>query len=82
MTADKTFTNAKREAWDKISDAKDDVENAAHRAGKKVRNYIDSAGDELVHASDSVKTQIRNKPVQSSVIALAIGFVIGTLLGR
>jgi ElaB/YqjD/DUF883 family membrane-anchored ribosome-binding protein len=78
----KSFSNAKRDsrdAWDKATDAKDNLEDAAHNAGRKVRHYLDTATDELTHASDSVKSHIRTKPVQSSIIALAAGFILGRL---
>ena len=68
---------AKRSGWNN-----DDMENVANKAGRKVRAYIDNAGDELANVTDNVKSQIREKPVQSSIIALAIGFVLGGLLSR
>ena len=48
----------------------------------KVLNLYNSAFDELSHATETVTTQIRTKPVQSSVVALGIGFLIGALMRR
>ena len=60
----------------------DDLEAAANTAGRKVRQYFDTASDEITHAAETVTTQIRNKPVQSSLMALGVGFVIGALFRR
>lgn len=59
-----------------------DFEGAANKAGRKIRAYFDHASDEVTHAADVVKTQIRTKPVQSSLMALAAGFVLGALYRR
>jgi len=58
------------------------VVDAAHDAGRKVRGFIDSATDELTHAKETVTKEIRTNPVQSSVIALGVGFVLGALFRR
>jgi ElaB/YqjD/DUF883 family membrane-anchored ribosome-binding protein len=60
----------------------EDLSAYANEAGKKVRNFIDHAGDEFGHASDKVSGEIRANPVRSSVIALGIGFVLGALVRR
>jgi hypothetical protein len=54
----------------------------ANNAGRKVREVMYSAGDELAHAQDTVTTEIRTNPVRSSLIALGVGFVLGSLLRR
>ncbi len=61
---------------------KDDIFITANKAGHKVRDFIDSASEELVHTTETVTTRIKDKPVQSSLIALGIGFMLGTLLRR
>lgn len=68
------------QAADRIGD---NLETAAAHAGKKVREFADSAGEELANAgkkisqsSDAVLMQIRSHPVQSSMMALAAGFVL------
>jgi len=63
-------------------DAKAELRNAAGKAGRKVRNFIHTASDEVVHAKDTVTTQIRSNPVQSSFIALGVGIVLGALMRR
>ena len=77
-----TATRAKDEVRETVHDIRSDLESTARKAGRKVHQYFDTASDEVVHAADVVKTQIRTNPVQSSVIALAAGFVLGALFRR
>jgi len=60
----------------------DDLHVAANNAGRKVREFIHTASDEFAHTKDTVTTQIRTNPVQSSLIALGVGFVLGALFRR
>ena len=77
-----TAQNLRSAAGEMADDARHDLREAAGKAGRKVRAFIHSAEDELVHARDSVTTQIRSKPLQSGLIALAAGVVFGALLRR
>ena len=63
-------------------ETKNDIRTAANMAGHKVRNLYDTARNEISHATDTVSTQIRTKPVQSSLMALGVGFVLGSLFRR
>lgn len=72
------------QAADRVSD---NLENAAAQAGQKVRELADNASEELAYAgkkisqsSEAVMTQIRAHPVQSSLMALAAGFVLGKVI--
>jgi ElaB/YqjD/DUF883 family membrane-anchored ribosome-binding protein len=67
---------------DATSEMGESLHDAAHRAGKKVRSMINTAGDELSHARDYMGTEIRSNPVRSSVIALGVGVLLGALLRR
>jgi len=60
----------------------DDPEGTAHQVGKELRVLLDSAGDELRDAGKTVTTKIHQKPVESSLVALGIGALLGLLLGR
>ena len=64
------------------NDVKDELSGAANQAGRKVRSFMNSASNEISHVSDSVTKQVQNNPVQSSLIALGVGFVLGSLLRR
>lgn len=65
----------------------DNLETAAAHAGQKVRELADDVSGELAYAgnkisqgSEAVMTQIRTHPVQSSLMALAAGFVLGKII--
>ncbi|MBI1276044.1 hypothetical protein GC177_08745 [bacterium] len=61
---------------------KEDMYEVANAAGCKARLLLDDASTELEHAKDVVTAQIKEKPIQSSLIALGVGVVIGALLRR
>jgi ElaB/YqjD/DUF883 family membrane-anchored ribosome-binding protein len=71
--------NFRANASEAVDEAKDDLRDAANRAGKKVRGVFNTATEELTHARDAVTEHVRTSPVQSSIIALGLGFVIGAL---
>lgn len=74
--------NFRAAATDTVEDAKEDLREAANRAGRKVRGLFNTASDELTHARDTVTDQIRTSPIQSSLIALGVGFLAGMLFRR
>jgi ElaB/YqjD/DUF883 family membrane-anchored ribosome-binding protein len=73
-----TAQNLKREA----NEASGDLRVTANQAGRKVRQFIDNASGELSQATKVVTDHVNEKPVQSALIALGIGFVVSTLLRR
>lgn len=82
---DETVHNLKspvQNARNSAGEIKDELCETANEAGHKVRNFINSASEEFSHTSETMTTRIRGKPVQSSLIALGIGFVLGALLIR
>jgi len=82
---DDTVQNLKNPAQnlrDSAAETSNDLRDAANKAGRTVRNFVHSASDELSHAKETVTTQIRTNPVQSSLVALGIGFVLGALFRR
>lgn len=86
MNEYKNAANAiKSEVREFGKDAKEeinDVRDAANKAGRKVRSYLNCAKDEVSSATETVTTQIRSNPVQSSMLALGAGFLIGSLFHR
>ncbi len=74
--------NVKAAATETFGEVKDDLCATANNAGRKVRGFMHSAGEEFSHATDVVSTQIKDKPIQSSLIALGVGFVLGVLFRR
>lgn len=75
-------SGARAKVADAAESAKESLRSTANKAGTKVRHFIDSASDEFSHATESVSTQIKEKPVQSSLVALGVGFLLGALLRR
>lgn len=64
------------------NDARDDLRDAANKAGRTLRSMASSAQSEATHAAEIVTTQIRSNPVQSTLLALGAGFLIGALFRR
>jgi ElaB/YqjD/DUF883 family membrane-anchored ribosome-binding protein len=67
---------------DTAEGTKQDLRDAANNAGRRVRNFINYASEEIGSARDTVTTQIRTNPVQSSLIALGVGVLLGALVRR
>jgi len=65
-----------------VDEAKHDLREVANQAGQKVRSIYNTAHDEISHAKDTMTREIRTNPVQSSLIALGVGFVLGALFRR
>lgn len=55
---------------------------AANEAGEKLRDLCNLTTEDIAHRVDNVKNHIRRTPMQSSLIALAAGFVLGTIFCR
>ncbi len=82
-TANQPKTSNKFEdAGKRVVELSDNLSEAANSAGRKVRSFIDSATTEINDAAETAAQQIRNKPIQSSAIALGVGFLLGVLLSR
>lgn len=62
--------------------AKEDLVEFAHEAGARVRGFISDYSEEAVNASENLSKSIRKKPLQSALIALGAGFVIGLIARR
>lgn len=69
-------------ARDTVIEMKDDLRSIANSTGRKLRTAFDSTTHELSHAAEIVTKQIKDKPVQSSLIALGAGFLLGALFRR
>ena len=65
-----------------VTAVKKDWEGVASRTGHQARKMADDVGHRLTDASESLTVKVRDKPIQSSLIALAVGFVMGRLLMR
>lgn len=79
---DDNVENLKNAARDSVNDVSAEFAHAANKAGRKVRSFIDTASEDFTHVSETVTTEIRSNPVQSSLIALGVGIVLGKLFFR
>lgn len=64
------------------SNTADNVADAAQTAGRKVRDFIDDTSDKLHSTTDRLSHEVRDNPIQSTLIALSAGFVLGMLFRR
>lgn len=80
--ANDTVVNAKRDLRDATRETRHDLSEYAEKAGREVRQFIDTTSDQLSHAGDRVKDEITNHPYRSSAIALGIGVMLGALIRR
>ena len=78
----KNASHAAYEARNAVEDTADDIRATANRVGRRARNLFNTASDEISDAADTVTTYVRKSPVQSSFVALGIGFVLGALFRR
>ncbi len=75
----KDAANDAREHADRVGA---DIKEVAQEAGQKMRHMLDAAGTDLAQLTDTVAAEVRQRPVQSSVIALGAGVILGMLLRR
>jgi len=59
-----------------------EISDIAPAVKAKLRNLVDSGRDRVVEWRDGVQEGIRERPMQSILIAAATGAVIGLILGR
>ena len=55
---------------------------AAEEIGKKVRAYADDMSHEARDMTATTVKYVRSNPVQSTLVAAGVGFILGTLLRR
>jgi ElaB/YqjD/DUF883 family membrane-anchored ribosome-binding protein len=49
---------------------------------KGISNFLKSVCDNVTHSTESLTKEIREKPLQSTVIALGVGYMLSALLNR
>ncbi len=91
--ANQTAANAGRRVKEDVRDAaetvsgaagsiREDIEVMARHAGSHVRDVVDNIEHHVSETTDTVMSSIKERPMQSSLIALGVGFVMGLLLRR
>ncbi len=84
------YTAAKDETLNRpVQDTRSNTKNTddgltvmAHRAGQKLSGIIGGTYKEVSGTAEAVTREIRNRPVQSSLIALGAGYVLAALFRR
>ena len=68
---------------------KDECCAVAHEAGYKLRQVVDSVTDEahdvrenVTKVTEDVIKTVRDKPIQASMVAAGVGFLLGLLFRR
>jgi len=74
-----TTHHFKDDMRDTTKAVRDDVEDLARRTGHHMRELADSAGHSIKGVGEAMTVKIRDNPIQSSVIALGIGVLLGML---
>jgi ElaB/YqjD/DUF883 family membrane-anchored ribosome-binding protein len=59
-----------------------DLKEVAEEAGHQVRHMMDNAGNDLSHVADKLAAEVRERPVQSTLITLAVGAFLGAIFLR
>ncbi|MDR3449556.1 MAG: DUF883 C-terminal domain-containing protein [Alphaproteobacteria bacterium] len=67
---------------DAVNVVKEDLGDLAQQAGRRVRHVIDEAEGSATRVANGMTAAVRENPVQSSLIALGVGAVIGMLMRR
>jgi ElaB/YqjD/DUF883 family membrane-anchored ribosome-binding protein len=65
-----------------VQHAKESAREIAHEAKVRAKGYVDTAGDKIHVAGDRLAVRVQDKPLQSSMIALGVGFVLALLLRK
>ncbi|HEU5048529.1 MAG TPA: hypothetical protein VFT64_11880 [Rickettsiales bacterium] len=84
-TKDATVQNLQdtsHNARETAGEVKDGISATIDNVGHKVRGFVDLAGEEFSQTADTVTARIKEKPLQSGLIMLGIGFVLSTLFMR
>jgi len=65
---------------ERLTKFKGDIQDAAQDAGRSIRTYYDEKRSELSELADEYSAQVRRRPIQSTAVAIAFGYLIGRLL--
>jgi hypothetical protein len=62
--------------------ALDEITNKVRSAGKAARDFAEEAGGNISKVRSNAEAQIREHPISASIVILASGFLLGSLLRR
>lgn len=66
----------------RISKFKGEIETAAHDAGRNIKDYYEEKRSELNELADDLTAHVRRKPLQATLAAAAVGYILARLFRR
>lgn len=79
----------RKDADDTTDQVYGDLNSMARTIGEQMREFVENAGEGIVHAKDSISdatdataAQIRKKPVMFMAAAVGVGILLGAFLRR
>jgi len=87
------YSSSSKEAFPRAGAAANDANDASEcvregvihqftKAGAKVCDTLSAASGKISHATDATTKQVRSTPVQSALMALCAGYIIGRITKR
>ena len=64
------------------ANTKEAVVDTLNKAGQKVSETLSSASEKISKATTTTTEHVRSNPIQSTFLALGIGYVLGKLFSR
>ena len=64
---------------ERITKFRGDIEDAAHEAGRTIKTIYDEKRSEVNEWLDDYSATVRRRPIQTSLIVLACGYLLGKL---
>ena len=65
-----------------IDDLRRQVKDLTDKYGSMAQNTLSDVKDKVQQNMGDIEQQIRNKPVQATLVAAGVGFLVGALLSR
>jgi ElaB/YqjD/DUF883 family membrane-anchored ribosome-binding protein len=79
-SAGQDFRRARTDAEDTVRDLRKNLNRTAHQTEHKVHRFVDSVRDDIENTRDQITHTIRSNPVQSFLVLLTVGVVLGSLM--
>lgn len=67
---------------DGVDRAVTNLRQTANETGEKIRDVVEKTAEETVHAGKAVTGYVRGNPIESSLLALGLGVIIGAVMRR
>lgn len=77
--AGRNFQDAGRDAAEELGS---NLVEKAEQAGEEVRRYVSNVSEKMASAGSDLEHTIKEKPVQSTLIALGAGIILGMLFRK